>query len=69
MAKKIVVLAGHLAQINITHRALALTPGLEDVDTSTIDTYKMRHNERDITNPQSTRGQRARNERPSNITS
>ena len=39
-AKDIVVLAGYLAHVTLTQRAVALTPGLEDVDTSTIDAYK-----------------------------
>ena len=38
-AKDIVILAGYLAQIGLTKRALALTPGLKDVDVSTIDAY------------------------------
>ena len=58
MAEKIIVLAGHLAQINLTHRALTLTPGLEDVDTSTIDAYKVRH-KHESKNPENTQNQRA----------
>lgn len=39
-AKDIVILAGYLAQIGLTKRALALTPGLQGVDASTIDAYQ-----------------------------
>jgi len=39
-AKDILILAGYLAQVNLTRRALALTTGLEDVDTGTIDGYQ-----------------------------
>ena len=53
MGKKFVVLAGHPAQVNLTHRALALILGLEDVDTNTIDAYKVRH-KHETKNPEST---------------
>ena len=38
-AKDIVILAGYLVQIGLPKRALALTPGLEDMDASTTDAY------------------------------
>jgi len=38
-AKDILILAGYLAQVNLTRRALALTTGLEDMDTGTINGY------------------------------
>ncbi|KAL9135674.1 MAG: hypothetical protein Q9175_003125 [Cornicularia normoerica] len=38
-AKDMVILAGYIAQANLTKRALALTPELHDVDSGTIDGY------------------------------
>jgi hypothetical protein len=39
-AKDIVILAGYLAQISLTKRAIQLTPGLEEVESWTIDAYQ-----------------------------
>ena len=39
-AKDTVILACYRGQIALTKNAVALTPGLEDVDKSTIDAYQ-----------------------------
>ena len=40
MANDIVILTGYMAQANLTKRALALTTGLQEVDSGTIDGYQ-----------------------------